>query len=243
MVIVNTVARYDPPIINGLMPSGITINGLTYNPVRSGCVLNLPLYHSSLSPSSFKSLDVYKHSCSVFGALWTPQGRSLDGVDDYVDCGNNAILNFTNGEFSIEAWIQVTSFAASRMIFNRGEIDAAGYFFICNSTGDVQLSTNQSGARQNTSSNAGDITLNTWYHVVATRNGAVVRLYRNGVDVTKTSAAHVDPASSTRVAEIGIHKAANWPFAGLIGEVRVYNRSLTPLEIQHNYLATKWRYR
>ncbi len=30
---------------------------------------------------------------------------------------------------------------------------------------------------------------------------------------------------------------------GNIDEVRIYSRALTPLEIQHNYLATKWRYR
>ena len=30
---------------------------------------------------------------------------------------------------------------------------------------------------------------------------------------------------------------------GIIGEIRIYNRALTPGEIQHNYLATKWRYR
>ena len=32
-------------------------------------------------------------------------------------------------------------------------------------------------------------------------------------------------------------------FDGLIGEVRIYKRALTPLEVQHNYLATKGRYR
>jgi len=31
-------------------------------------------------------------------------------------------------------------------------------------------------------------------------------------------------------------------FDGRIGEVRLYNRALTPLEIENNYLATKWRY-
>ena len=34
----------------------------------------------------------------------------------------------------------------------------------------------------------------------------------------------------------------NYYFKGLIGDVRVYNRALTPLEIQRIYLATKWRY-
>lgn len=32
-------------------------------------------------------------------------------------------------------------------------------------------------------------------------------------------------------------------FGGLIGEVLVYSRELTPQEILHNYLSTKWRYK
>jgi len=31
-------------------------------------------------------------------------------------------------------------------------------------------------------------------------------------------------------------------FTGTIGEVQVYSRVLTPLEIHQNYLVTKWRY-
>jgi len=34
-----------------------------------------------------------------------------------------------------------------------------------------------------------------------------------------------------------------WYLDGLLGELRLYNRGLTPLEIQHNYSATNWRYK
>ena len=42
---------------------------------------------------------------------------------------------------------------------------------------------------------------------------------------------------------IGSRDGGGQPFSALIGEARIYNRALTPLEIQRNYLATKRRYR
>ncbi len=45
--------------------------------------------------------------------------------------------------------------------------------------------------------------------------------------------------------QIGIAKVPGdtATFAGVVGEVLIYNRLLTDGEIMQNYLATKWRYR
>ena len=45
-------------------------------------VLYLPLYQ--LDGASFMSRDAYGHLGVNYGSTWTPQGRSFDGVDDYV---------------------------------------------------------------------------------------------------------------------------------------------------------------
>ena len=45
-------------------------------------VLYLPLHQRD--GSSFMSKDAYGHVCTVTGAVWTPEGRLFDGVDDYI---------------------------------------------------------------------------------------------------------------------------------------------------------------
>ena len=65
-------------------------------------VLYLPLYQ--LDGSSFASRDAYGNPGTVAGALWRPQGRFFDAIDDVLDCGNGTSLQITE-EISIDAWV------------------------------------------------------------------------------------------------------------------------------------------
>jgi len=206
-------------------------------------VLYLPLHH--LDGASFMSKEAYGHLATVTGALWTPRGRDFDGVDDYINCGHPLSLNFTSEDFSIEAWIKPDSLTSNPNIFAKGSAVTEGYFFRLLSDGSGYLCTNQSGAWQLSYFPFGCITTGVWQYVACSRSGAVVKIYKDGIDVTTNPGTHLDPVSApTRDAVIGIHpdKVQTELFDGLIGEVRIYNRALTPLGIQHNYLATKWRY-
>jgi hypothetical protein len=73
--------------------------------------------------------------------------------------------------------------------------------------------------------------LNAWSHLASTYDGATLRLYLNGVLVSSQATAGTLSASSgvLRIGGNGV-----WPewFAGLIDEVRVYNRALSAGEIQ-----------
>ena len=135
------------------------------------------------------------------------------------------------------------SLANHPIIFCRGFYQADGYYFQISSGGAFYFITNQAGANQATETAAGRILVNTWYILGVTRAGAVVKLYRNGVDVTDISGSHINPKTCTRTPKIGIYddKSSNAFNDGLIGEVLAYNRTLNPLEMQHNDLATKWR--
>jgi hypothetical protein len=75
------------------------------------------------------------------------------------------------------------------------------------------------------------LALNAWSHLASTYDGSTLRLYVNGVLVSSTAAAG-SLAASSGVLRIGGNGV--WPewFAGLIDEVRVYNRALTAGEIQ-----------
>ena len=75
--------------------------------------------------------------------------------------------------------------------------------------------------------------LNAWTHLAATYDGATLRLYVNGVQAALARAVTGAIRVSTGALRIGGNSiwSDEW-FAGLIDEVRVYNRALTAAEIQ-----------
>ena len=72
--------------------------------------------------------------------------------------------------------------------------------------------------------------MNTWTHLAATYDGTTVRLYVNGAQVA-SRAVTGNLISSTGALRIGGNTIWGEYFSGLIDEVRIYNRALTPAEI------------
>src|SRR6185369_7209285 len=73
--------------------------------------------------------------------------------------------------------------------------------------------------------------VNTWTHLASTFDGTTVRLFVNGVQVASL-AQTVPLATTTATLQIGGDAYTGENFAGLIDEVRVYNRALSAAEIQ-----------
>ena len=70
------------------------------------------------------------------------------------------------------------------------------------------------------------LTANTWAHLAATYDGVTMRLYVNGVQVASRAQTGAI-ATSTNPLQIGGDSIYGQYFAGLIDEVRVYNRALS----------------
>jgi hypothetical protein len=68
-----------------------------------------PLYDAGLQGSPFLSRDLNKHSCTVTGATWGPQGRICTGGDDYIDCGSSSLLKITSQDFTFILWAKPTA--------------------------------------------------------------------------------------------------------------------------------------
>ena len=204
------------------------------------CVLYLPLHR--LDGASFMSKDAYGHLCTVTGAIWAPRGRDFDGSDDNIDCGNDASLNFGVDDFSIEFWIKTTT--PNKLIGgkyqdgdNRWYIQttANGMLFMFCEAGGVIYVLDITGLT--------DITDGEWHHIVIVGDrGNRGWIYLDGQDDTSaTQTCLANDMDNTGNFFIGSYMSSYFP--GTIGGVRVYNRALTPIEIQRNYLATKGRYR
>ena len=75
------------------------------------------------------------------------------------------------------------------------------------------------------------LTANTWSHLALTYDGAMMRLYVNGVQVSSRARTGTIQASANPL-QIGGDSIYGQYFQGMIDEVRVYNRALTATEIQ-----------
>ena len=209
-------------------------------------VLYLPLH--MLDGSPFMSRDHYGSLCTVFGALWTPQGRSYcAAADDYVDCGSPAILDNIN-TLTVMVWVYAQTLPAlGTRIWYKTHKDLQT---LANGSIRFQQSFLNGGANYPKWTTAGGtIITSRWYHIGLTYNdGATTNDAVIYVDSVLKSLTESAPPVGTRISDaannlyIGNTEYTNRGFHGFIGEVFTYNRFLTPIEIQRNYLATKWRY-
>lgn len=193
-------------------------------------VLYLPLH--KLDGGSFMSGDAYGHICTVTGALWTPQGRDLDGVDDDISLPNDII---TSGSWSFWSWVNLDAQDDTRSTvfsLNGGRLVAYG--------GSAPF-VNKWGW-SGTSNIFGNTAIETgkWVFLGASMNtvGTLVSLYHNGVPDGSGSTTILYPTDFW----LGSDRSTRYYFNGKHGESGFHNRVLSASEFQRNYLATKWRY-
>ncbi len=206
-------------------------------------VLYLPLWKtdSGESGDSLISSDGHGFSCTVSGALWTSKGRLFDATDDVIVVPQSTSINIT-GKITIEEWCYLTGWGEGDFgyLFNKGTFFAHTLkgsaiegirFRVATSAGNKQADTTD-----------GSIVLNKWTHIVCVYDKVAVRAYIDGT-VTNGSADTNDiDDNSAFDLRIGNDTGTTGTFDGTIGEVRIYNRALSAVEVQSNYIATKWRY-
>lgn len=78
-----------------------------------------------------------------------------------------------------------------------------------------------------------------WHHVVATKDGATLKLYIDGVDVTgtATNSTMTDAAQYWAIGAERFGGGITSPFTGSLDEMAIYNRALTPVEVTTHFLA------
>ena len=216
-------------------------------------VLYVPLWKRD--GSTFMSEDRYGHLATVTGALWRPDGRWFDGVDDRVSIADHSALNFGTSSFSIEFWYQrQAAFSGNTYpsLFGKKltHFEIAGGGWLITRANDTAL---HLLIRGNSALGYGAILfpLDTWQHSVwvvsRVDDQITVTCYTNGeqysTPTTETDAGSVDNTRPLAIYRCDPnYSASQLTTAGILGEVRLYNRVLSLAEIQHNYQITKWRY-
>jgi hypothetical protein len=168
---------------------------------------------------------------------------SFDG-NDYVSCGNPSSLNFGTGNFTLSfvAYRTGTGFQGGSYV-GKGNGTSIGFdfrdsnFFLYGTTGLI-------------AQRVFSTTLNVWEHhaiVYDSSSSPYVKFYRNGSFLsssTTNNSANVSSINTANSFRIGLSTAggASRYFIGRMPLVSVYNRALTPQEIQQNYNALKGRF-
>ena len=172
----------------------------------------------------------------------------FDGTDDYVNCGNSASLNPSNG-ISISVWVKFTSTINNtrQMLVEKHTSPGSGWWFAGQNNKIVWLIVGTSGGEKMIDlTNNTSIISGTIYNIVGTYDGtgSTLKLYVNGRDDGGTITGGGSGLSSSSNSLI-IGKQHNWgngPSSITIFNTSIYNRSLSATEILNNYNATKSRF-
>ncbi len=165
-----------------------------------------------------------------------PTGALLfDGTDDFVNCGNDAILDVT-GAVTISAWVKVSGTPTDYSTVVARELDIwnQGYYtLMVHSNNAVMSWMGNGGSIGNVSGIAGAVDAGTWHHIAATADANYLTLYLDGaVNGTPLSMGGVGPTTSfTANMIIGRSIPFVRHFAGAIDDVAVWNTALSAEEI------------
>jgi hypothetical protein len=170
----------------------------------------------------------------------------LDGVNDDIDCGNNSSINFGTGDFTVSVWFRRFSNATTNLRLlskaaggDSANAASAGFCFFGSNTG-ISFAVNPTAAR--TIISAANFSVNEWVNVVGlVERGVSMRTYKNSVQVA-TATAPTGSVSGTTSLFLGSNVGANVFWAGEISNVSLYNKALTPQEIQQNFNALRGRF-
>jgi len=215
-------------------------------------VLYLPLWYpdSETTGSPIISKDINRHSCTVTGAIWTPQGRAFDGIDDRIVLNANVTKGLA--AVTVLAWVKPNDLSVSQSFVEdytaNGDSSIGLKLLDVAGTGTWRAYIGIDGnaaARASFSGTTSTLAYGTVYCIAGTWEPNLVSIFVNGVaDGTFAyTSATLEPVVTENTV-IGSYQDADnkEPVSGIIGEVLVYNRALTLAEIQHIYNSTKWRY-
>lgn len=214
--------------------------------------LYLPLWKKD--GAAFISEDAYGHLVTVLGALWTPQGRPFDGVDDWMDISDTPFDFERTDKFALEIWFK-TSSADDSSIFSKqaNAVPYNGYAIDLRADGRIifNLINSAGGAIYTQVRSTTIINNGVWHHALCQNlalnggNASDIEIYIDGLKettVTQSDTLGANSILNNVDLYLATRDAGGQPLNGSIGEARVYNRNLSAAEVRQNYQRTKWRY-
>lgn len=165
------------------------------------------------------------------GAMPGSYGATFDGTSGFVEIADTDSLSRV-GDLTIEMWIKPAAMG-SRTLISKGT--TGEYHLRLNSSGSITLLMGPSYAVAVIP--GGQITTGSWWHVAVVRRAVdqSVAGYVNGVAVYSGGYA-TPPTATSNVVRIGAASpTAGSYYSGVMDEVAVYARALTPAQVAARY--------
>lgn len=204
---------------------------------------------------AFDSSENDNHGILVNSPQWVNgkygKALSFDGIDDYVEIADSSSLRVQS--FSLEAWIYMT-----KRPYQHGELNSAiinklnfdpkpvckGYkiqFEAPSVTNDNLVISIGDGIEQKflvSYNSINDLTLNQWHHIVGTYDGTIAKIYIDGIlRASSTPQSYVIAHDEATLRLGGEYYYAGCSFSGLIDNAMVYNRALSPEEVEAQHTS------
>ena len=139
-------------------------------------------------------------------------------------------------EISYSCWVNLSSWNSTSwdciLSLATGTSWEASRATLCRNGGGTNLTWNIANGSSYSSVNSNtSLSLNTWYHIACTYDGAKLRIYINGVEDNSVSTS-LTPNYSSANLRIGSWSGDNYNLKGFLNDVRVYNHCLSAKEVK-----------
>jgi hypothetical protein len=180
----------------------------------------------------------------------------FDGSNDYITAPTSTLFNFGSGDFTVSAWINMTSLPSNSYstFITHGVNGTSQRWLLYYDTRTSQSSPGLRFTSVNASNgvnidiSVGNTTgwsVGAWYFVAITRVGNIFTLYRNGVQIGNTV---TDTDSIIDVTSNGLYlgvecTTTDGRLNGKISLVQIYKgRGLSSSEMYNNFVANRGRF-
>lgn len=190
-------------------------------------------------------LSNYNQNGTINGATFTQNGKvggafSYPGGTQRITVPSFDKLNGEN-EVTISAWVNQSAVTTDQyLVWADGNVLIQfGDTFNLVGASNLRVRWNLQGDWRNSHTAVGALDADTWNHWAFVFSSGTTRIYKNGVNIyngtdTQTTFSPVSPNF-----EIGARDSGG--FEGIIDEFRVWDRALTPSEIQNYYASNLYK--
>ena len=188
------------------------------------------------SGTSVADASAAANNGTVSGAVWASGryggGLRFDGTNDVVTVADAASLDLTTA-MTLEAWVNPAAVPTNwrSIVAKERATNSMTYQLAANSNTNVPATRGYIANGVRTLQGGTRLSAGAWVHLAATYDGAMQRLYVNGVQVASRAQTGTITVT-TNALRIGGSTTMGQYFNGTIDEVRVYNRALVAAEIQ-----------